>query len=735
MSTNRLLKPSLGVGLGTLFLLASGPALAQAGAGQTSDLLFRLYNLPDWLLVALVVVLCMGLSWLGLALYRWFQRGAAAQHNPRAGYYAIAGGAIAGIVVALIAAGPWQNYMYDQITRLPPTAAGPSAKAPQDLLEEPDAVDAGKIPDKPLKVRNGRARHAKVRMSALDAETLNLNLFDDTHLTAVRDRVVENFQGSSVLAANLFPLAFKRTVVENLRGGLAWVGHIDGEKNSEVVLAAKGNVLMGTVRTQDRFFEIVYVNGNTHAVRELDPNKIPAQFEPQEALIPAEEGDKSASTDSVTTSGDITTSTGQVIDIAVVYSPQARNNAGGATGIETKIMNAVTRANQAYLNSQIDMQLNLVYMGEVAYTETGNMSDALSRLRSTTDGYIDDVHSLRDQYAADQVVLISADSNYCGIAYTMNSSWISTAFAPYAFAVLHDDSVYNCLGSYDSFAHELGHNQGNAHDPDSSSSPGAYPDSYGYRICGLFRDIMSYNCSGEPRIPYFSNPDVLYNGQPIGVPGFNDTARSMTETSPIAASFRTPANMPTVPATPSNLAASTATADSIQVTWNDAATDETGYKLQRSMNGGTWTEIAALGQNVTSFTNTGLSEGQYAYRAYAYNSVGNSGYSNMDSATIQAQEPIAPPPADTTAPVVTIADPKNGDQVSKNVAISVIATDEGGISMLRLYIDNELVSATNSSSTTYRWNTNKMSGSHTLRAEAVDTSNNASSTSITVSIK
>ncbi|MCB1919061.1 MAG: fibronectin type III domain-containing protein [Candidatus Competibacteraceae bacterium] len=735
MDNNRLLKYFLGVNLGTLFLLASGPALAQVGVGKTLNLLFWLYNLPDWALIASVVILCMGLSWLGLTLYRWFQHKDAAQRNPRAGYYAIVGGAATGIVVALIAANPWQNYMYDQITSLPPTAVGLSAKVPQELLEEPDAVDAGKIPDKPPKVRNGRARHAKVKMSALDAETLNLNLFDDTHLTAVRDRVVENFQGSSAWAANLFPLAFKRTAVENLRGGLAWVGHIDGEENSEVVLAAKGNVLMGTVRTQDRFFEIVYVHGNTHAVRELDPNKIPAQFEPQEALLPTEEGNNPAFADPVTTSGDIVTSTGQVIDIAVVYSPQARNNAGSAAGIETKIMNVVTRANQAYLNSQIDMQLNLVYMGEVAYTETGNMLDALSRLKSTTDGYIDDVHSLRNQYAADQVVLISADSNYCGTAYTMSSSWISTAFAPYAFAVLHDDSVYNCLGSSDSFAHELGHNQGNAHDPDSSRSPGAYFDSYGYRICGVFRDIMSYNCSSEPRIPYFSNPDVLYNGQPTGIPGFNDTARSMTETSPIVASFQTSASTLTTPATPSNLAASTLTTDSIKVTWNDAATDETGYKLQRSTNGDAWTEIAALGQNVTSFINTGLNEGQYTYRVYAYNSVGNSDYSNMTSATTAAPEPIASQPMDTTAPVVTITEPSNGAQVSENVAITVTATDNIAISMLRLYIGNNLVNATNTNHLRYLWNTNEAPGRYTLRAEAVDTSNNTGSTSITVSIK
>ncbi len=156
-------------------------------------------------------------------------------------------------------------------------------------------------------------------------------------------------------------------------------------------------------------------------------------------------------------------------------------------------------ANQAYINSNIDMQLNVVYIGEINYVETGKISVSLTNLTSANDGQMDEIHTLRNHYGADQVVLITADADACGIAYVMQT--VSTSFAPYAFSVVHDDSTYACL-SNSSFAHELGHNQGDAHDRANTSSPGAYSYSYGYRLCqtGGFRTVMSYVAQAAPPV-------------------------------------------------------------------------------------------------------------------------------------------------------------------------------------------------------------------------------------------
>jgi hypothetical protein len=89
------------------------------------------------------------------------------------------------------------------------------------------------------------------------------------------------------------------------------------------------------------------------------------------------------------------------------------------------------------------------------------------------------------------------------------------------------------------------------------------------------------------------------------------------------------------PAQPSSLTATAVSTTQINLGWRDNSGDETGFKIeQAASSGGPWSEIADVGPNVVSYSNTGLTPSTtYYYRVYAYNSVGNSGYSNIASAT------------------------------------------------------------------------------------------------------
>ncbi|WP_145986684.1 reprolysin-like metallopeptidase [Methylocaldum marinum] len=580
------------------------------------------------------------------------------------------------------------------------TIDGVHAAPPQRLFS--DTVTLPAHAKMPLKAIKARSRGVAIDFNAINADTLTLDLFDDTTVTAILDRI------------------------ETINDRFSWVGHIEGQEgSSEVILAVRGRAMMGTVTLEDgRIFEIVYTGNQTHAVRQIDPGKTAPHSEPLAPDV-SPEGDLATAAIASTDTPTAAASTGQVIDLMVVYTPKARTNAGGQAGIEAKIINAVTKANQAYLNSQVDMQLNLVKMAEVNYTETGNMSTSLSHITGTNDGKMDIVHSWRNQYGADQVALVTADANYCGIAYVMTSlgSW----FAPYAFAVVHDDSKYNCLGS-NTLAHELGHNQGNMHDPANSSYAGVYPYSYGYRICGVFHDIMSYGCS-SPRIPYFSNPNIYYNGQPIGIANSQDTARSMNGTSATVASFRTSiAAMASVPTAPASMTAASDSSSSIALSWADNSGDEIGFKVQRSQDGVNWSEIASLGGNVTHFTNTGLSAGAtYSYRVYAYNSIGNSAFSNTASATTTASS------ADTTPPSLKIVSPGNGSTVAGKVKISGNGSDNVKLQSLKLVIDGAVVASTSSTSIAYTWNTRPIKpGAHTISLVGSDAAGNSGQTSIQV---
>jgi hypothetical protein len=92
---------------------------------------------------------------------------------------------------------------------------------------------------------------------------------------------------------------------------------------------------------------------------------------------------------------------------------------------------------------------------------------------------------------------------------------LSPAFASSAFSVTH----YSCAVGNLTFAHELGHNMGCAHDRDNAGSA-LYSYSYGHRWVGTngttYRSVMAY--SPGTRVARFSNPDVLYQGTPTGVP-------------------------------------------------------------------------------------------------------------------------------------------------------------------------------------------------------------------------
>jgi len=103
---------------------------------------------------------------------------------------------------------------------------------------------------------------------------------------------------------------------------------------------------------------------------------------------------------------------------------------------------------------------------------------------------------------------------------------------------------------------------------------------------------------------------------------------------------------------PSNLSAVPVSSSQINLTWQDNASNETGFKIERAASSsGPWTEIGTVGANVTSYPSTGLAScSAYYYRVRAYNGAGNSGYSNVAGATtLGCAPPNAPSSLGATA--------------------------------------------------------------------------------------
>jgi hypothetical protein len=94
------------------------------------------------------------------------------------------------------------------------------------------------------------------------------------------------------------------------------------------------------------------------------------------------------------------------------------------------------------------------------------------------------------------------------------------------------------------------------------------------------------------------------------------------------------------PAPPSSLTASVVSSSRIDLAWSDNSSDEAGFKVERSQDGGaTWSELAAVARDVTSYRATGLAPGVgYQFRVRSFNAAGDS----VPSGVAGAATPPAP---------------------------------------------------------------------------------------------
>ena len=136
------------------------------------------------------------------------------------------------------------------------------------------------------------------------------------------------------------------------------------------------------------------------------------------------------------------------------------------------------------------------------------------------------------------------------------------------------------------------------------------------RIATLDANVTSFSNTGRPASTTYYYKVLAFNGT-------GNTAYSNTT------SATTLAPATTKPAAPSSLAAVALSGTQIKLTWTDNASNETGFRVYRSLDGVTFAEVAKLNLvNVITFTDTGLtSNTTYYYRVRSYNNAGYSAYS------------------------------------------------------------------------------------------------------------
>lgn len=369
---------------------------------------------------------------------------------------------------------------------------GQTAQAPDDgnaLFIDASSTSRAAPPHDPTR---SRERYVTLRHSVMGSEVepvarLQLNLFPDASYTAVLDRTESN-----------------------LYGGYTWFGVLEGVPNSHVILVIHENQVTGTVALLSDIYEVTPLSDGVHSIYEINPAGFPPEAEP---LAPPEPETEWLVPDYL---DETDLDDGSIIDVAVFFTPAARGGEGSLVNIRNRIHLAVAQTNQSYINSQVNHRIRMVIADEVAYTESGNSQTDLDRIIAQGDGFLDAVHSVRNTYGADLVMLIveTTENGNCG-----RGSIIKGNNPEAGFSIVER----SCATGNLSFPHELGHNMGAAHDRFvAETNEGAYSYSHGYvNTEDSWRTVMAYNdaCGDNTctRIPYWSNPNVEYLSAPTGI--------------------------------------------------------------------------------------------------------------------------------------------------------------------------------------------------------------------------
>lgn len=355
---------------------------------------------------------------------------------------------------------------------------------------------------------------------------INLNLFADESFVASFNKVEQAYGG-----------------------GWVWHGAVEGAADSSALFSVTNGVVAGSIRFSNRLFRVNYAGNNTHWVTEVDELRFKDCGTTANQKVGGNSHGALHQHNAQSTSGSSTGGTTRGgganpdVDTMIVYTTSAKNGQGGTNSMNSLINLAITETNNGFSQSSVNQRLSLVHTEEMTgYSEPSSFSTMLSQLRGKSDGKLDNVHSLRDQYGADVVSMFVNGSQYCGIAYMMTN--VSHSFESSAFSVVSR----TCATGYYSTAHEFGHNMGSAHDRGNAGSA-SHSYSYGFRTANnQYRTIMAY--SPGSRINRWSNPNVTHNGFSMGKTNSEENWRSLNDNDSVVSAWRshiTPSPILTMP--------------------------------------------------------------------------------------------------------------------------------------------------------------------------------------------
>ncbi|MBL8628947.1 MAG: hypothetical protein JNM81_04925 [Rhodospirillaceae bacterium] len=428
-----------------------------------------------------------------------------------------------------------------QIKALPETAGQLFADMPGSDLERPQATERRVKRSRTVRV-NGAYIAAMLEAPPLEV-TASGTLARDT-----RQHILNLFDDVSV---GVVKLSQRRDEL----GNTVWVGGIiDDPMGNALIVIDKGEIT-ASISTNGRNITVFPGADGVHTIREMKPRSSseltdPSSRDSNDAIKPPKPagGAVDEPTSPSAESPERTQAT-TTLRLFVAYTAKAKAR---VSNISTSVSLALAHLNTTLSNSNIDVQASLVGFDQVTYTEGTTASadnDLLNDARIKT-GDFARIHLGRAATQADLVAVIAdyGTVDSCGVGYINDdlTSALVNSYAQYGVSL----TDVTCLPS--TFTHEVGHNLGANHDRYVITNPVPGPTGYNYGYIDTtakFMDVMAYNNQCDDlnitctEILYYSNPNINYNGRPIGVadnlPTAANNSRRIGEIAPLIARFRT----------------------------------------------------------------------------------------------------------------------------------------------------------------------------------------------------